>query len=137
VTLGGQCTGMDSDAVTKAVIGAAIRVHSALGPGLLESAYRACLEHELNLQGLRVHPEWPLPIAYNGLQIDVGYRVDLLVEDIVVVELKVVEKLLRVHEAQLLAYLKLSEREVGLLINFHVPYLRLGIKRMVNNYRRN
>ena len=137
MTLAGQRIGMDSDAVTKAVTGAAIRVHSALGPGLLESAYRACLEHELRLQGLRVHTEWPLPIAYNGIQIDVGYRVDLLVEDIVVVELKVVEKLLRVHEAQLLAYLKLSEREVGLLINFHVPHLRLGIKRMVNNYKRN
>ena len=79
--------------------------------------------------------EWPLPIVDRGLQIDVGYRVDLLVEDTVVVELKVVEKLLRVHEAQLLAYLKLSDRAVGLLINFHVPYLRLGIKRMVNNFK--
>lgn len=102
---------------------------------MLESAYRACLEHELRLQGLRVQSEWPLPIAYRGLRIDVGYRVDLLVEDTIVVELKVVERLLRVHEAQLLAYLKLSENEVGLLINFHVPHLRLGLKRMVNNYK--
>ena len=126
---------VEPNAITEAIIGAAIRVHMALGPGLLESAYRACLEHELHLAGLRVRAEWPLPIAYRGLQIDVGYRVDLLVEDSVVVELKVVERLLRVHEAQLLAYLKLSERAVGLLINFHVPYLRLGIKRMVNHFK--
>ena len=112
-------------------------VHSALGPGFLESTYRACLAHELHLRGLRVRTEVPLPVAYKGIQLEVGYRVDLLVEDIVIVELKVVEKLLRVHEAQLLAYLKLSGLEVGLLINFHVPHLRLGIKRMVNNYKKN
>jgi GxxExxY protein len=126
---------MDFDATSNAIIGAAIRVHSELGPGLLESAYRACLQHELVLQGVRVQAELPLPITYRGLRIDVGYRVDLLVEERVIVELKVVERLLRVHDAQLLAYLKLSGLQVGLLLNFHVPYLRLGIKRMVNNYR--
>ena len=125
---------MDSETVSNAVIGAALRVHSALGPGLLESAYRACLAHELLLKGLKVEPEWRLPISYRGLRIEVGYRVDLLVEGTVIVELKAVENLLRVHEAQLLAYLKLSGLSVGLLINFCVPHLRLGIKRMVNNY---
>ena len=128
---------MDSDSSSKAIIGAAMTVHSALGPGLLESTYRACLAHELHLRGLCVRTEVPLPIVYKGIQLDVGYRVDLLVEDVVIVELKVVEKMLRVHEAQILAYLKLSGLEVGLLINFHVPHLRLGIKRMVNNYRKN
>lgn len=128
---------MDSDSSSKAIIGAAMTVHSALGPGLLESTCRACLAHELHLRGLCVRTEVPLPIVYKGIQLDVGYRVDLLVENIVIVELKVVEKMLRVHEAQILAYLKLSGLEVGLLINFHVPHLRLGIKRMVNNYRKN
>ena len=113
-----------------------MRVHSALGPGLLESTYRACLAHELHFLGVSVRKEVPLPIVYKGIQLDIGYRVDLLVEESVIVEIKVVERLLRVHEAQLLAYLKLSQLQVGLLINFHVPQLRLGIKRMVNNYRR-
>jgi len=126
---------MDSDASSKAIIGAAMSVHSALGPGLLESTYRACLAHELHLRGLRVRKEVPLPIAYKGIQLEIGYRVDLLVEEVIIVELKVAEKLLRVHDAQLLAYLKLSGLEVGLLINFNVPHLRLGIKRLVNNYK--
>ena len=126
---------MDSDSCSNAIIGAAMSIHSALGPGLLESSYRACLAHELHLRGLRVRTEVPLPIAYRGIQLEIGYRVDVLVEEVVIVELKVVEKLLRVHEAQLLAYLKLSGLEVGLLINFHVPQVRLGIKRMVNNYK--
>ena len=126
---------MDSDTSSKAIIGAAMSVHSALGPGLLESTYRACLAHELHLLGLCVRTEVPLPVAYKGVQLDIGYRLDLLVEEIIIVELKVVEKLLRIHEAQLLAYLKLSGLQVGLLINFHVPHLRLGIKRMVNNYK--
>jgi GxxExxY protein len=125
---------MDSDATSKAIIGAAMRVHSALGPGLLESTYRACLAHELHLAGLRVLSEWPVPISYRGVRIDVGYRMDLLVEDCVVVELKAVEKLLRLHDAQLIAYLKLSGMNVGLLINFCVPQLRLGIRRLVHNY---
>jgi GxxExxY protein len=125
---------MDGEATSKAIIGAAMRVHSALGPGLLESTYRACLAHELHLAGLRVLSEWPVPISYRGVRIDVGYRMDLLVEDCVVVELKAVEKLLRLHDAQLIAYLKLSGMNVGLLINFCVPQLRLGIRRLVHNY---
>ena len=126
---------MDIDACSNAIIGAAMRVHSALGPGFLESTYRACLAHELHLVGLGVRSEVPLPVSYKGIQLEIGYRVDLLVEESVIVELKVVEKLLRIHEAQLLAYLKLSGLQLGLLINFHVPQLRLGVKRMVNNYK--
>jgi GxxExxY protein len=125
---------MDSEATSKAIIGAAMRVHSALGPGLLESTYRACLAHELHLAGLRVLSEWPVSISYRGVRIDVGYRMDLVVEDCVVAELKAVEKLLRLHDAQLIAYLKLGGMNVGLLINFCVPQLRLGIRRLVHNY---
>jgi GxxExxY protein len=125
---------VEANKISELVIGAAMRVHSGLGPGLLESAYRACMVHELQRRGLRVRPEWPLPVSYDGLRIDVGYRIDLLVEDIVIVELKAVEKLSRLHEAQLLSYLKLSGLAVGLLINFSVPHLRQGIKRMVNRF---
>jgi GxxExxY protein len=126
---------VETSKLTEAVIGAAMQVHSALGPGLLESAYRACMVHELHRRGFRVRAELPLPISYDGLRIDVGYRIDLLVEDTTIVELKAVEKLLRIHEAQLLSYLKLSGLCVGLLVNFCVPHLRLGIKRMVNHFQ--
>ena len=115
------------------VVVAAMRVHSALGPGLLEGAYEACLAYELRQRGLRVLAQLPLPVVYEGVRIELGYRVDLLVDDAVVVELKAVAKLLPIHEAQLLSYLKLSEYRVGLLINFHVLHLKDGIKRMVNN----
>lgn len=124
---------METDRITHVVIGAAIEVHSALGPGLLESAYGACMGSELRMRGLHVQVERPLRISYKGLRIDVGYRIDLLVEDTLLVELKAVERLRRVQEAQLLSYLKLSGPPVGLLINFCVPQLRLGLKRMVNN----
>jgi GxxExxY protein len=99
---------------------------------LLESAYEACLAHELRKQGLRAAKQIGLPVVYDGETIDVGYRVDLLVEDLVVVELKCVERLHPVHEAQLLSYIRLSGKNVGLLINFHVAHLRNGIKRMVD-----
>ena len=121
------------DRVTGRVVGAAIVVHSALGPGLLESAYEACLAHELRKRGLRVRVQVPLPIVYDGVRIDLGYRIDLLVDDAVVVELKAVTRLHPIHEAQLLSYLKLSGHRVGLLINFHSLHLRDGIRRMVNN----
>lgn len=110
-----------------------MKVHTALGPGLLESAYEACLVHELRKRQLRVASQVALPIHYDGVQIEVGYRIDLLVENAVVVELKAVEKLTALHEAQLLCYLKLSEHRLGLLINFNLIHLRDGIKRMVNN----
>jgi GxxExxY protein len=125
---------MDANGITHEVIGAAIRIHSALGPGLLESAYRACLRRELVLRKFRFQAEVALPITYLGETTDVGYRIDLLVEDIVVVEVKAITRILPLHESQLLSYLRLSGRPVGLLINFHVRQLRHGITRMVNNF---
>ena len=118
--------------ITAEVVDAAMKVHTALGPGLLESAYEACLLYELQSRGLEVERQVKLPIVYGDCRIDEGYRLDLLVEDLVIVELKAVIEMNPVFEAQLLSYLKLSGRPVGLLINFHVPYLRDGIKRMVN-----
>lgn len=117
--------------ITGQIVHAAIKVHTHLGPGLLESAYRACLHHELGLRGLKVESEWPLAVKYEGHFLDVGYRIDLLVEDTVVVETKAISKLLPIHEAQLLSYLKLGAKPVGLLINFHVASLVDGIRRMV------
>ncbi len=114
------------------VLDAAIAVHTALGPGLLESAYQACLCYELSSRGLRVQTQVPLPIKYRGVLVDAAYRIDLLVEDLVILELKAVEKLLPIHEAQLLSYLKLSNKRLGLLINFHVLRLKDGYKRIVN-----
>jgi GxxExxY protein len=114
------------------IVSAAMKVHSTLGPGLLGSAYAACLLHELRKQGLRVENQVQLPVVYDGVTIDLGYRMDLVVEGLVVVELKCVEELSRVHQAQLLSYLKLSGISVGLLINFHVAHLRDGIRRFVN-----
>jgi GxxExxY protein len=114
------------------VVDAAMRVHSALGPGLLESAYEACLAHELRARGYRVLIQHPLPVLYGGTRVEVGYRIDLLVDDALVVELKTVTKLAPIHQAQLLSYLRLSGLRVGLLINFHVPRLRDGIRRIIN-----
>ena len=123
---------MKLQVVTRRIIGAAMQVHSDLGPGLLESAYRTFLRHELTRRGLAVETEVPLPVVHNGVTVQVGYRLDLLVERVVAVELKVVAALLPVHHAQLLTYLRLSRLPVGLLINFKVPRLREGIKRIVN-----
>jgi GxxExxY protein len=116
------------------VVDAATKVHSALGPGLLESAYQASLAHELRKRGLTVRAQHPVPITYDGVRIEVAYRIDLVVEDAVVVELKAVSNVLPIHHAQLLSHLKLSGYQVGLLINFHVQHLKDGIKRMVNNF---
>lgn len=118
--------------ISGAVIDAALRVHSILGPGLLESAYVACLTHELRKRGYRVDKEVGLPIVYDGVKLDLGYRIDLLVENLVIVEVKCVEAIHPVHQAQLLSYLRLSGKNVGLLINFYVVRLRDGIKRMVD-----
>ena len=117
-----------------AVIGAAIAVHRALGPGLLESTYEACLVYELVERGIAVERQKPLPVTYRGVRIDCGYRIDLLVADSVIVELKAVERLLPVHEAQLLTYLRLSGHHIGLLLNFNVPLMKDGIKRMVHQF---
>ena len=128
---------MELNAITGEVVRSAIKVHSLLGPGLLESAYRRCLVHDLSRRGLKVETEYALPIEFDGLLIDAGYRVDLLVEDVVIVEVKAVIKVLPIHQAQLLSYLRLSDRPVGLLINFHVWRLTDGIQRMVNSFRWN
>jgi GxxExxY protein len=111
-------------------VDSAFKVHFGLGPGLLESVYKACLVHKLSQKGLRVEQEVPVPIIFEGLRLEAGLRLDLLVENRVVVELKAVEKILPVFGAQLLSYLKLSGHELGLLINFNVPILKKGIKRI-------
>ena len=123
---------MDLNRYSATIVDAGIRVHSALGPGLLESAYEACLAYELRERGLRVLTQVDVPIHYHGVRLDIGYRIDIVVEDVIIIEVKTVAKLLPVHEAQVLSYLKLSGTKVGLLINFHVPHLRDGVKRMVN-----
>jgi len=117
--------------ITEAIIGAAIEVHRALGPGLLESAYEECLCRELGLRHVPFERQRQLPIEYKGLQLDCGYRLDLLVAGEVVVEVKAVETLLPIHEAQVLTYLRLGGWRVGLLINFNVPVLKQGIRRLV------
>ena len=126
---------MHTNEITREVIAAAMRVHSALGPGLLESAYRTCLCRDLQVNGIAYQAELAQPITYLGLTIETAYRIDILVEDTVIVETKAVSRMTEVHEAQLLSYLRLRRRTVGLLINFHVRHLRHGIKRLVNNYR--
>lgn len=123
---------MDINKVSGKIIESAMKVHSTLGPGLLESSYEACLLHELRKGGVNAVSQVSLPILYDGIKLDAGYRVDLLVEDLVIVELKAIEKLLPIHQAQLLSYLKLSNKKVGLLINFNVVHLRNGIKRVAN-----
>ena len=123
---------MNENEVGKIVLGAALRVHTALGPGLLESAYEICLAHEIVKQGLSIKQQVLLPVHYDGLELDAGYRLDLLVHNKVIVELKAVEKLLPVHTAQLLSYLKLSQLALGYLLNFNVVHMRDGIKRVVN-----
>ena len=114
------------------VVGAAIEVHRQLGPGLLESAYEACLSREILLRGLDVQRQVPLPVQYRGLQVDCGYRIDLLVDKSVVVEIKAARKILPIHRAQVLTYLKLTNNRLGLLINFNVEVLRSGIYRVIN-----
>jgi len=123
---------MDINEVSGQIIDAAMKVHSALGPGLLESAYEACLLYELHQRGLKAMRQVDLPVVYKSVKIDVGYRLDLLVEDAVIVELKAVAEIAPIHQAQLLSYLKLSGKKLGLLINFNVVHLRDGITRMVN-----
>jgi GxxExxY protein len=124
---------MDIEEVARQTVDAAIKVHRALGPGLLESAYQKCLEYELRKRGLQVECEVLLPVIYEGVQIGVGYRIDMLVEGCVIIENKTVEKLLPIHQAQLLTYLKLRDCRLGFLLNWNVPLMKQGIKRMVNN----
>ena len=123
-----------SNFLTEIIIGCAIEVHKALGPGLLESAYEECLCFELSERKIPFKRQVHLPIDYRGVKLDCGYRMDLVVEDLVIVELKTVERFAPIHEAQLLSYLKLHNKHLGLLINFHVSALKNGIKRVVNNF---
>lgn len=120
--------------ITETIIGCAINVHKELGPGLLEYAYEACLLYDLSQTKMKIESQKPLPIIYKNVKLDCSYRLDLLIEDDVIVEIKSVEKLLPIHKAQLLSYLKISGLKVGLLINFNVELLKDGIIRVVNNY---
>jgi len=122
------------DLITPRIIGAAIEVHKGLGPGLLESAYEVCLAFELRQMGFKVEAQKPLPVVYKDVKLDCGYRLDLVVEDAVIVEIKAVERLSPVHDAQLLSYLRLSHKRVGLLLNFNVRVLKDGLKRIVNEF---
>ena len=122
------------DQLTDKVIASAISVHKELGPGLLESTYEACLAYELLDRGLKIETQKPSPVNYRGQKIDCGYRIDLLIEDRLVVELKAVEKLMPIHTAQILTYLRLSNLQVGLLLNFNVLRLKDGLHRIVNQY---
>lgn len=124
---------MDIEEIARIIVDAAIKVHRALGPGLLESAYQHCYAYELRKRGLQVDCEVLLPILYDDQQIDAGYRMDMLVEGCIIIENKAVEKLLPIHEAQLLTYLKLRDCRLGFLLNWNVKLMKEGIKRMVNN----
>ena len=123
---------MELNEISEKIIGAAIQVHRTLGPGLLESTYEACLKYELEKRGLKIMSQVGLPVIYDGMKIDLGYRLDLLIEDAVIVELKAVTMVTPLHEAQLLSYLKLSGKHLGLLINFNVTLLKDGITRRIN-----
>lgn len=125
---------MEDNEITEKIIGCAIKIHKALGPGLLESAYQACLYYELVKSGLSVEKEKPLPLVYEEVKLDCGYRMDLVIERRIVVEVKSVDALTDIHLAQVLTYLKLSNNRFGLLINFNVLKLKDGVKRIVNGY---
>ena len=125
-------TAKDENELSRSILDAAFKVHSALGPGLLETAYETCLAYEVRTAGIEVLTQVPLPLVYRDVKLDVGYRLDLLVGNLVVVEVKSIDSLAAIHQAQLLSYLKLSEKRLGLLINFNVVRLKDGIKRLVN-----
>ncbi len=124
---------MNIEEIARIIVDAAIKVHRALGPGLLESAYQKCLAYELRKRGLHVECEVVLPIMYDGQQIDAGYRIDMFVEDCIIIENKTVDQLLSIHMAQLLTYLKLQDCRLGFLLNWNVTLIKHGIKRVVNN----
>ena len=124
---------MTENEISRIIVGAALKVHKSLGPGLLESAYEECLYYELQKQGLSVQKQKPLPLIYEEVKLEIGYRIDLIVENKVIIEIKSVEALHDVHMAQILTYLKLSNCKLGLLINFNVSLIKNGIRRVVNN----
>jgi GxxExxY protein len=120
--------------ITRRIIGAAIEVHRHLGPGLLESAYETCLAFELKQLGFRIEQQRPLPVVYKDVKLDCGYRLDIVVDDAIIIEVKAIAQLAPIHDAQLLSYLRLSGMKVGLLLNFHVRVLKNGLKRIVNEF---
>jgi GxxExxY protein len=124
---------MDIEAIGKEIVDSAIRVHTRVGPGMLESAYEACIAHELGKRSLAVRKQVPLPLRYDDLELDIGFRLDLVVEDAVVIELKSVSQLLAIHTAQLLSYLRAGDYRLGFLLNFNSVHMRDGIKRIVNH----
>jgi len=124
---------MNIEDIAKEIVDAAFAVHNELGPGLLESTYEFCLEHELQIRGFHVERQLPQPVVYKGLEIDTGFRLDLLVENTIIIELKSVDQLMPIHQAQLLTYLKLSKKTLGFLINFNVPLIKQGIKSFIHN----
>lgn len=126
-----QGIGEDLAAVARTLVDAGLKVHRELGPGLLESTYEACLTHELTKRGLSIRRQVELPVIYDGVELSVGYRLDMLVEDKIIVEVKSVDALSRVHDAQILTYLKLSKRRLGFLMNFNVALFKQGVKRFV------
>lgn len=121
------------DLLTEKIIGCAIEVHKGIGPGLLESAYEECLCFELSQAGLLFERQVPLPVSYKGVKLDCGYRLDLVVEKRVILEIKAVERIAPIHEAQLLSYLRMLDKRIGLILNFHTAVLKQGIRRLVNN----
>ena len=123
---------MDFEAIGREIVDSAIRVHTRLGPGMLESAYEACIEYELSRRSLAVRKQVPMPLRYEDMTLDIGYRLDLLIEDAVVIELKAVPQLLAVHTAQLLSYLRAGDYRLGFILNFNTVHMRDGIKRVVN-----
>lgn len=125
---------MRENEITEKIIGCAIEVHRGLGPGLLESAYEQCLCYELSQHKLSFERQIELPVIYKSVNLTCGYRMDLVVENLVIVELKAIDQILKIHEVQLLSYLRLYKKAVGLLINFHVPVLKNGVRRIVNNF---
>jgi len=127
-----ESVGERFNAITEKAIGCAIEVHRAIGPGLLESAYEECLCYELSQCGLSFERQVPLPVVYKAVKLDCGYKLDIIVEDLVILEIKAVERIMPIHEAQLLSYRMLDKR-VGLILNFHMSIMKNGIKRIVNN----
>ena len=129
--------GQDSERInflTEKVIGCAIEVHKAIGPGLLESAYEECLCYELAQNGLEFERQVPLPVVFKGVKLDCGYKLDIIVENTVIIELKAVDRIIAIHEAQLLSYLRMLDLRVGLILNFHSSVLKQGIRRIVNRF---
>ena len=125
----------EMDEIAKEIVDSAYKFHCTFGPGLLESVYEACMAYELTKRGFHVERQKPQPIVYDGMEIEAGYRLDMLVNDQIIIELKAVEQLAPIHQAQLMTYLRLSGKSLGFLINFNVPLIKQGIRRIVNNYQ--